>query len=134
MDNVSGDHFTSDSFEDSSLASDVHGLQDSVSKRRRHAMYFHRPPVWRYSSFQDGTSSSPDMSEDLNGSDKGSDEDLWMGSLPLTTPRKSNVAPYVVLPESESENEAPLLVSSSQCKSEAGITNIRKETRISQVN
>ncbi|KAL6237414.1 hypothetical protein BDW75DRAFT_82438 [Aspergillus navahoensis] len=90
-------------FDNSSLASD-----DSVSKKRRHAMYFHRPPVWRYSSFQDG-SSSPEMSEDLNNSDRDIDEDLWMGSLRLVDHQKTDAAPYVVLEDSDSDNEIPLL-------------------------
>ncbi|KAL4810968.1 hypothetical protein BDV18DRAFT_4007 [Aspergillus unguis] len=108
MRNISGGGFTSSSLEDSSLASDVQNLQDSVSKRRRHAVYFHRPPVWRYSSLHDGTS-SPDMSEDLDGSGRASNEDFWMGSLPMTSPQKANVSPYVVLPDSDSGHETPLL-------------------------
>ena len=92
-------------FDNSSLASD-----DSVSKKRRHAMYFHRPPVWRYSSFQDG-SLSPEMSEDLNNSDRDIDEDLWMGSLRLVDHQKTDAAPYVILEDSDSDKEIPLLVS-----------------------
>ncbi|KAL4765952.1 uncharacterized protein BDW70DRAFT_155604 [Aspergillus foveolatus] len=90
-------------FDNSSLASD-----DSVSKKRRHAMYFHRPPVWRYSSFQDG-SLSPEMSEDLNNSDRDIDEDLWMGSLRLVDHQKTDAAPYVILEDSDSDKEIPLL-------------------------
>ncbi|KAL4979714.1 hypothetical protein BDW66DRAFT_157163 [Aspergillus desertorum] len=90
-------------FDNSSLASD-----DSVSKKRRHAMYFHRPPVWRYSSFQDG-SSSPEMSEDLSNSDRDIDEDLWMGSMRLADHQKTDAAPYVILEDSDSDNEIPLL-------------------------
>ncbi|RDW93867.1 uncharacterized protein DSM5745_01189 [Aspergillus mulundensis] len=113
------------SFDNSSIASD-----DSVSKRRRHAIYFHRPPVWRYSSYQDG-SSSPDMSEDLNNmardranesieslwritkntddGDKEIDEGRWMGSLRLADQQKTDAAPYVVLNDSDSDLEVPLL-------------------------
>ncbi|KAL4787372.1 hypothetical protein BJX76DRAFT_354317 [Aspergillus varians] len=99
MRSPSSSGITSSSLDDSSLASDMQGLQDSVSKRRRHAMYFHRPPVWRYSSFQDG-SLSPDMSEDLDNSDRVSEEDF---------PQKANTAPYVLLDDSDSDHETPLL-------------------------
>ncbi|KAL4910959.1 hypothetical protein BDW74DRAFT_4323 [Aspergillus multicolor] len=113
------------SFDISSIASD-----DSVSKRRRHAIYFHRPPIWRYSSYQGG-SSSPDMSEDLTNiakdrasrsieslwritktidrGDEELDEARWMGSLRLADQQKTDAAPYVVLNDSDSDLEIPLL-------------------------
>jgi hypothetical protein len=98
--------------DDSSLAS-VDWLQDSVSKRRRHGMYFYRPPVWRYSSNQDG-SSSPDMSEALNSSDEGSVKSLPCS--PVLFPDQQtlgdaavDVAPYATL-DSDSDHETPLLV------------------------
>ncbi|KAL4878432.1 hypothetical protein BJY04DRAFT_196008 [Aspergillus karnatakaensis] len=96
--------------DNSSLASDVEGLQDSVSRKRRHAMYFYRPPVWRYSSVQDG-SSSPDMSEDLNKSDEELEKD---GSIcPISVVNNClqapGDAPYVPLNDSDSDHETPLL-------------------------
>ncbi|KAL3450113.1 hypothetical protein BJX65DRAFT_22605 [Aspergillus insuetus] len=97
--------------DDSSLAS-VDWLQDSVSKRRRHGMYFYRPPVWRYSSNQDG-SSSPDMSEALNGSDEGSVRSLACSSVlfadqPTLGEAAVDIAPYAAL-DSDSDHETPLL-------------------------
>jgi hypothetical protein len=104
--------------DDSSLAS-ADWLQDSVSKRRRHGMYFYRPPVWRYSSNQDG-SSSPDMSEALNGSDEGSVKSLTCSSVlfadqPTLGEAAVDIAPYAAL-DSDSDHETPLLVSFSTIK------------------
>ncbi|KAL4929954.1 uncharacterized protein BDV17DRAFT_290307 [Aspergillus undulatus] len=107
MRTLSGSGITCSSL-DESLASDAQMPQDSVSKRRRHAMYFHRPPVWRYSSFQD-ESSSPEMSEDLNGSDRVPEEDLWIGALKMANQDEFGAAPYVALNDSDSDHETPLL-------------------------
>ncbi|KAL4940675.1 hypothetical protein BDV06DRAFT_213317 [Aspergillus oleicola] len=107
MRSLSGSGITCSSVDDS-LAPGAQRLQDSVSKRRRHAIYFHRPPVWRYSSFQDG-SSSPEMSEDLNGSDRVPEEDLWIGSLKMVNHDEFSLAPYVALNNSDSDHETPLL-------------------------
>ncbi|KAL4966272.1 uncharacterized protein BDV14DRAFT_208280 [Aspergillus stella-maris] len=107
MRSISGSGITCSSVDDS-LAPGAQRLQDSVSKRRRHAIYFHRPPVWRYSSFQDG-SSSPEMSEDLNGSDRVPEEDLWIGSLKLANDAELSLAPYVALNDSDSDHTTPLL-------------------------
>ncbi|KAL2857170.1 hypothetical protein BJY01DRAFT_159351 [Aspergillus pseudoustus] len=97
--------------DDSSLAS-VDWLYDSVSKRRRHGMYFYRPPVWRYSSYQDG-SSSPEMSEASNGSIEGSVKRLSCSSMHLADQQSlagavADVAPYTAL-DSDSDHETPLL-------------------------
>ncbi|KAL4913448.1 hypothetical protein BDW62DRAFT_220740 [Aspergillus aurantiobrunneus] len=103
--NISVGNITSSSFD--SLSSNV---QDSVSKRRRHAMYFHRPPVWRYSSFQDG-SSSPDMSEDLDDSDTAFEGGLSIVSLhrPNQQITDASAAPYMASYDSDSDHETPLL-------------------------
>ncbi|KAL5341300.1 hypothetical protein BJX70DRAFT_65595 [Aspergillus crustosus] len=89
----------------SSLASEAEGLQDSVSRKRRHAMYFYRPPVWRYSSVQDG-SSSLDLSEDSNWCDEASDCSLRFQD---TCQEILESAPYVPLTDSDSDYETPLL-------------------------
>ncbi|KAL2815578.1 hypothetical protein BDW59DRAFT_166727 [Aspergillus cavernicola] len=86
-----------------SSVSDVEGLQDSVSKRRRHGMYFYRPPVWRYSSIQDG-SSSPDMSEGLNGSD----ESLQSANQQKPCLVATGTPPRVAV-DTDSDHETPLL-------------------------
>lgn len=119
MRNLSSDGMTSSSVDDSYLAPETQGFQDSVSKRRRHAMYFHRPPVWRYSSFQDG-SSSPDMSEDLNGSDRATEDNISINSLDLSNNQKGDTAPYVILDDSDSDHETPLLVSTWRCRGRHG--------------
>ncbi|KAJ0419308.1 hypothetical protein BJY00DRAFT_165698 [Aspergillus carlsbadensis] len=98
--------------DDSSLAS-VDWLQDSVSKRRRHGMYFYRPPVWRYSSNQDG-GSSPDMSEALNCSAEGSVKSLSCSSILFADQQTLgeaavDVAPYTTL-DSDSDYDTPLLL------------------------
>ncbi|KAL4869430.1 hypothetical protein BDV12DRAFT_185135 [Aspergillus spectabilis] len=108
MRNLSSGGITSP--DNSSLTSDVEDLQDSVSKKRRHAMYFYRPPVWRYSSVQDG-SSSPEMSEDLDGSDGASEKEVSICSQHLQNPchELPDDAPYVPLNDSDSDHKTPLL-------------------------
>lgn len=113
MRNLSSDGITSSSVDDPYLAPEAQDFQDSVSKRRRHAVYFHRPPVWRYSSFQDG-SSSPDMSEDLNGSDRATEDNISISPLNLSNNQKTDTASYVILDDSDSDHETPLLVSTWQ--------------------
>lgn len=82
-------------------------------------MYFHRPPVWRYSSFQD-ESSSPDMSEDLNGSDRATNDNISVSSLDMFNNQKAATAPYIILDDSDSEHETPLLVSTWQYQGRHG--------------
>ncbi|KAI9370322.1 hypothetical protein BJX61DRAFT_535733 [Aspergillus egyptiacus] len=96
---------------DSSQTSVVEGLHDSVSRKRRHAIYFHRPPVWRYSSIQDG-SSSPDMSEDLEGEEE-LEKNSSLTSLHLALHQNPGHAAVSSAPlttfDSDSDHETPLL-------------------------
>ncbi|KAL2864226.1 uncharacterized protein BJX67DRAFT_390182 [Aspergillus lucknowensis] len=97
---------------DSSSLGSNDWLQDSVSKRRRHAMYFYRPPIWRYSSLQD-ESSSPSMSEDLNGGDEQSEKDssytsVYLAGQQVASHAGADAAPFETL-DSDSEYETPLL-------------------------
>ncbi|KAL3465540.1 hypothetical protein BJX64DRAFT_55961 [Aspergillus heterothallicus] len=99
-------------------------LHDSVSKRRRHGMYFYRPPVWRYSSYQD-ESPSPEMSEDSNDSAEGSVKNLFCSSVHLTDQQilggdLAGVAPNTAL-DSDSDHETPLLHEGEKDHSEPGL-------------
>ncbi|KKK23800.1 hypothetical protein ARAM_001509 [Aspergillus rambellii] len=58
------------SSEDSGQDSQLEQLQDSVTKKRRHAIYVHRPPIWHYKLCQDQTSSST-MSSTRDGKNYG---------------------------------------------------------------